>query len=232
MKGSPMLVHVALLAGCGGSQSVPAASEQVAGPDLRVEDMHAHFEDINAIQRALIAGDVAAARAHAEHFIAGFSGTTPEGWTPFVERAVASAEMMKVSTDLAMSAQLAGTMAGTCGDCHRAHELSVISLDDSSPESTDTMLRHRWATDRLWEGIIGPSEDAWRAGAALLASEAMAPETVEGAIEVTPQIVALIDNLSEQASLAHATADPEERKVIYGRLLSSCAGCHHTMRRE
>ena len=51
MKGSPILVCVAFLAGCGGSQSAPTAAEQVAGPDVRVNDMHAHFEDINAIQK-------------------------------------------------------------------------------------------------------------------------------------------------------------------------------------
>lgn len=230
---------------CGGAQpssdsALPtnAGSEQgstTPATTTTITDMHGHFEEINAIQSALIAGNLVSTRELAKKIRLGFAGPAPEGWAPFIERSVASAEMLEVVDDLSMAARLAGTMANTCGDCHRAQNIVVVEhVAVPPPKEEDRlsnfMTQHRWAADRMWEGLIGPSNEAWNAGALALQDTELTPKDVEEVLILTPAIESLLVQVREDAVAAQSTTDPEERQVLYGRFLAACASCHQNMK--
>jgi len=196
--------------------------------------MHLHFDDINAIQVALISGNLVLTRELAKKIRIGFRGVAPQGWEPFIERSTAAAEMLQVTDDLSMATRLAGTLAGTCGDCHRTQGFVVVKQVAIAPPReddrfSDFMLRHRWAADRMWEGLIGPSDEAWRAGAAALADSDLTAEDVGERLILTPEIEALLAQIRKDAQKASTTEGAEERQALYGSFLSACASCHRDM---
>jgi hypothetical protein len=235
MKSALLVVSITLLLACGGSPQSSRSEAPTPAEDVTTaKAMHRHFEDVNAIERALISGDLASAHEHAHSAREGFRGRIPAGWDRYVERAVASAEMMEVTTDLGVAARLAGTMAGTCGDCHTARSVQAVQLDKAVPERSgdsfdDFMLRHRWATDRMWEGLIGPSNAAWNAGAAVLKETHVDEADVAGRIEMTPELRDLLGEIRRAAQTAEETQGYKERQLLFGNLLAGCAGCHRAM---
>lgn len=222
--------------GCGGKGAAPVPPPPVEGEtkDSQVTDMHLHFEDVNSIQLALISGNLVLARELAKQVRASFAGPAPEGWGPFIERSVASAEMLEVTDDLNMAARLAGAMAGTCGDCHRDQGIEVVDHDAVPPPRVDDkfqdfMVQHRWAADRMWEGIIAPSDAAWSAGAEVLASTELTLEDIGDKLVMTPEIEGWLQQIRKDGSAAATSESAEARQELYGSFLAGCASCHSAM---
>lgn len=237
LRSAARLVAFLFLVHCGGS--TPPATEATPPPTSadeksKVTNMHLHFADINEIHLALISGNLIAARQMAKKVRVGFAGAQPKGWEPFIKRTVASAEMLEVTSDLDMAARLASTMAGTCGDCHRAQNIEVVEHVALPPpreedKFSDFMTQHRWAAERMWEGLIGPSEAAWNAGSAVLGNTDLGTKDLEGHLSSTPEIEALLAQLRNDASVANKTQGSQNRQELYGSFLSGCAGCHLQM---
>lgn len=212
----------------------PSAETEESQEQSRVTDMHLHFDDVNAIQLALISGNLVRTRELAKKVRIGFSGEAPHGWAPFIERSVASAEMLEVTTDLGMAARLAGTMAGTCGDCHRAQNVMVVDHVAVAPPRdedrfSDFMIQHRWAADRMWEGLIGPSDAAWLAGAEALQATELTASDVGERLVLTPEIETLLAQIRKDANAAATTHGAAARQELYGSFLAGCASCHRDM---
>jgi len=73
--------------------------------------------------------------------------------------------------------------------------------------SESHIRRHRWAADRVWDGVVGSSELQWRAG-----------------LEMFTRDIAGY-RVHEVATRALASA-PDERAEMYRELLVSCMACH------
>ncbi len=229
------------LSSCGGGQSSERTATSAAGGTTsteieqgRVTDMHLHFNDINAIQLAIISGNLVTARDLAKKVRAGFKGEPPQGWAPYVERSVASAEILEVTSDLSMAARIASTMAGTCGDCHRDQGIVVIDhVAVAPPHDEDRfsnfMVQHRWAADRMWEGLIGPSNEAWLAGAKVLATTELTEDDVGERLVLTEEISQLLAQVKSDATKAGTVTGANERQELYGSFLAGCASCHRDM---
>ncbi|MEY4580953.1 MAG: hypothetical protein RL701_5656 [Pseudomonadota bacterium] len=124
------------------------------------------------------------------------------------------------------------SMARVCGDCHRRMELGIQSkkqpVDTSTPSKVDAisgrMFRHGWAAQRLWEGLVAPSDQAWTAGAAALAHAPMrTPKTNK---PVSPEFAQKLRDIRELGVKASAATSTEERTNIYAQTLAKCAQCH------
>lgn len=222
---------------CGGTQSTSTSSNSGPQGEARVTDMHSHFDDINEIQLSLISGNLLQANNKAKAVRSSFSGSSPDNWAPFIERILKAAESLEGAVDLQDAAQDAATMAATCGSCHKSQGVLVVQHQAVPPPVEDDrfsnfMVQHRWATDRLWEGLIGPSDDAWRAGVKVLAITELSIEDVDERLIVTPEIVATLNQLRSDAAVAGDANSPEEREKLYGSLLGSCAGCHLNMQNQ
>jgi hypothetical protein len=83
------------------------------------------------------------------------------------------------------------------------------------------MARHRWAADRLWEGVIGNSDVAWHAGLDVLAA---AP------LDEPANRAGLARQLQRQAENARRPGPGTltARAAVYGEILTTCASCHTT----
>lgn len=87
------------------------------------------------------------------------------------------------------------------------------------------MLDHKWATERMWEGVTGPWDNAWERGADSLAmlqifGEAM-PEMV-----LTDELRRRERELREIGEEAKTATTLDERAALYGRLVATCGECH------
>jgi hypothetical protein len=84
------------------------------------------------------------------------------------------------------------------------------------------MLRHRWAADRLWEGIIGGNDEPWRAGLDVLAAPPLEwAKFAPGRTEHANKLRRLAENARRNKA-----ADLAGRATAYGEMLATCAACH------
>ncbi|MCA9621359.1 MAG: hypothetical protein KC731_20190, partial [Myxococcales bacterium] len=159
----------------------PAPEPPAPRDDDLVEDdaallevlMKSHFGETVLIRRAIIAGDIDAAIPPAEA-IAGLEDEArlPEPWKTRVGELKAASDRIRQAPDLPEAAAAMADIGKSCAGCHL--ELGGPTFDpepEPVPPAGDLvarMKRHVWASERLWEGLVGPSEAAWREGAAAL----------------------------------------------------------------
>ena len=88
------------------------------------------------------------------------------------------------------------------------------------------MRRHLWAVNRMWEGLIAPSDSAWKGGSEVLAAVRVKASDITRAPSEEPQVSYLIQRLREIGAAGSETTSRETRSELYGELLSLCADCH------
>src|SRR5690606_33945669 len=91
------------------------------------------------------------------------------------------------------------------------------------PTIAAQMARHQWAVDRLWESLIGASDEHWRAGLYVMAT-AHFPGTDK------PELATRLQELA-RAALDMPDTSLDTRGARYAELLVTCAGCHVQARR-
>lgn len=207
-----------------------APEAEPAPPSALARQMHERFATIGEIQQATIRGDLPRARRQAEDLAARLPAPdepAPEPWRPHVETLRGELEGVVHGEDLRDVGASVARLALTCGRCH--HDLAVETRLPPLPQLVqgptlqDAMQGHRWAVDRMWEGIIGPSGDRWIRGSTLFIA-------IPGCTATTPATdeegQALCTRAQSLARRGHVTESLEGRAAIYGRLLATCAGCH------
>lgn len=207
------------LVGCSGNQMSSTL------PDF----MYAHFGQVGRVQTAVILGDLRSAQAAARQLAE--TATHPdipeEGRSAFVRMRWHAGQVAEATT-LGTAAAGAAGMAGTCGECHAAvgggPRLSLEASPPPNEPSGPHMLRHLWAADRLWEGIIGPSDELWDLGARELAGEPI--ELAEGTSSVARELARRVHDLGGQA---RSTRSLQARVELYSELLSTCSDCHEAV---
>lgn len=199
------------------------------GPDpdtAAPSHMFAHFMQVGAIQSAVVNGDVDATRAPARWLASHEDADFPADAQPALEQMRAEARVLLAQSELTDVARSVARMGMACGTCHRVTDGGPeIRLSEAPPPSNapdQHMARHVWALDRMWEGLIAPSDAAWRAGAAALVN---APLRF-GAGDQAAQADELAAKVHQIAESARNAASDRERADVYGELLQSCALCH------
>jgi cytochrome c553 len=197
--------------------------------------MHKRFLAVNSIRDAVITGDLAVAKQLAEKL-----ANNKELLSVFADWGLHTKDMQKeieqvaASTDLRSASAHTAAAARTCGRCHEA--LGVATLDEKSgqpPSESDDiggiMRRHQWAINRMWVGLIAPSNSSWMAGAKELTEIAYQAQNQPEAKsnKELPSLLSEIEKLAVAA--AKAVTNPEKTQV-FGQLLTTCSGCHQKMR--
>lgn len=212
--------------------SVPSACTWSFGsPEPETNEMHRRFSRTVDIQTGVVLGDLSRAQAGAA-WLATYQET--EGSNGAAESHDAEirgyASFISQASDLDSVAQRVGHIAAACGNCHTATEggprfvLGSHAPDASSPAGA--MIRHLWAADRMWEGLVGPSEEAWMAGArALGANQVWGSALFQASSnpEASTSYLAQIRELGRRAEEARTQA---ERATVYADMLNTCRGCH------
>jgi hypothetical protein len=193
--------------------------------------MQAHFKDALLIRQAVIAGlpEDAVDPAHALTHIQDLD-QLPNGWRVFVERMQVAASRIQDSTTSSLAAAATADLGVSCGMCHQRHGGPKVSNQPAPAQGTSIesrMARHVWATERLWEGLIVPSNEAWTAGAQALSSEPFPSEVLkEGGVYSR----SAAGDFAKLASNAPKKKTPEQRAALYAELLVTCGSCHRGMK--
>jgi hypothetical protein len=211
--------------------SVAGCSEARGGDDppdtWRVKyHMREHSSDLRAIEHMIVHGKLEEARALA--FLLTMPSSLPN--TPERREIVLAAGALTSARSLEDAAFAQARLANACAGCHvSARQLPAFRTPSRAPRDVPTvpaqMARHRWAVDRLWEGVIGASDEHWRAGLYVFATSPL-PSLLESQRDLAEQLRVLARSaLDREPSL---TLD--ERTTVYGELLITCAGCHAAAR--
>lgn len=123
-------------------------------------------------------------------------------------------------------------MALVCGDCHDLHERGpAVPRTQPAPwvdppETLDSrMHRHEVGVSQMWDGLVLPSEKAWRAGTITITRAPLrAPELADEAVDEATR--SRIENVRMLAKAARAATTYDDRGRVYGELIASCADCH------
>lgn len=191
--------------------------------DVMRMHMHANFDLVRAIERLLIRGNVEDAKRFANAIAVSPDEPAHGPWAArMVEVRNQAADLARV-TSAAEGVRIVAKLGAACGDCH-AEAATGLSFATPPPEPPDKptiearMLRHRWAADRLWEGIVGNSDEAWNQGLTVLA--ASPPDVPTGRVALAREL----GQVAERARRAKSSAST--RAATYGQILQLCTSCH------
>lgn len=194
--------------------------------------MQAHFKDALLIRQAVIAGkpEEAANPATVISHIRDLD-KLPEGWQPFVERMQQTAQRITDSTNAAQTAAAAADLGVSCGMCHQQLKGGPKPSSEPAPAEGTTvaarMARHAWATERLWEGLSVPSNDAWNAGAKALSTDPFPKEVLkDGGVHARSAAGDFVKIVAKAPTKKTA----EERAALYAELLVTCGTCHRAVK--
>jgi cytochrome c553 len=176
-----------------------------------------HNREAEVLRSAVVAGNPSAAAAEAKNL-------SEEHWTPHLAPAwkanmdamYEAAEGYTRATNVRGAALAVGNLGLACAGCHQT--LGGPKDPPSDPVPAAGMAAHAWAVERLWFGLMAPSEGAWLQGARLLAKAAIVRSDV-------PEIDGEAKRLQELGARAEG-ASGTQRAVAFGELLNTCAACH------
>jgi cytochrome c553 len=195
--------------------------------------MQAHFKDALLIREAVIAGKSEEA-ANPATVIANTQNLEdlPKGWREFVEPMQRTARRVSDGTSAPAVAAAAADLGVSCGACHQKHGGPKASTEPA-PKAGSTleerMKHHIWATERLWEGLAIPSNDAWNLGAQALSSDPFPPESLKpGGVDAR----GAAQDFVKLAKKAGSKKSAQERAALYAELLLTCGTCHQAMNEE
>ncbi len=202
----------------------PAPAEPALTPTQRL--MHEHFVEADQIRRAVIAGRQEEYVKPAHQLTYGIRAEElPATWREPVERMQDAADRLKGSHDLWLAAAATADIGVACGDCHRVNggPRTHLEAEPAAGDLTARMKRHGWATERLWEGLFVPSDEAWQAGAAILSQEPFPGELLQrGGVYAR----SAAEDFAKAVQRAPGQGAATDRAQLYARLLSTCATCH------
>jgi cytochrome c556 len=119
-----------------------------------------------------------------------------------------------------------GALGQACGDCHRATNGGPAIAADRVPAQVwgdaSHMVKHKWAVEWLWVGLVTGDDAAWGRGAEAIADlpdwsgDGDAKPDWVGPFEVH------VRDLIRQAPITPTEARP----ALFGQIVAACAECH------
>lgn len=231
-------VLAALAVGCDDPEETSEAAatetaETAPGPQSDVpltEQMHENYVRTVVARDALITGELDQAKAEGRS-IAGVepSADLPPPWRPFATRMRDRARALGGAPNLDVASLEVGKLGAVCGDCHAQLNIDVTFEAPPLPEGDDTathMLRHQWAADRLWEGLVAPDDGQFTGGASALVEAPLHPSALAPNMSVPEEIAELAVHVHELGDGATRATEPADQAQFYGELLATCESCH------
>jgi len=209
----------------------PTAAPPTAAPTTPVRArMQDHFRFARAARTGLIRGDVAETKnAMAELArVQSIEGLPTELEPMLPAMRDAASQVASAHTLREVGAGLANTLV-TCAGCHQHVETGPHFATPPLPEGDTVqvhMQRHRWAADRLWEGLVQPSDEDWNAGADALSNSRLDPAELQIPDAQRATAATLIQHVYDLGEQAKSAATPDARAAIYGQFIATCATCH------
>lgn len=229
MRAAALVLVLVLVAACG----VEADSKPVSLPAAvraAAERMHARYTAVQQVERAIVASRLDDVRVAARSIASLEEPDVLPAWQPYFTAVQSAAEDLEAAEDIVGAARLAGELGRQCATCHQAINARVafrgVPKPDAGKRLQATMAAHHWATARMWEGVIGPSDERWIAGAKALQRAPLTYVAESGELGIADDVV-LIRLYARRAA---ETRTLGERAELFGRLLGTCARCHAVVR--
>jgi cytochrome c553 len=185
--------------------------------------MHANFDLVRGIERLLIRGKLEEAKRFATAIAMAPDEPAHGPWATRVITVRDRAAELARATTVESAVRGVAKLGAACASCH-AEATTELAFTNPPPVPSDKpsiearMLRHRWAADRLWEGIVGNADEAWLEGLAVMSSTPL---------DLPPDRAALARKLKQLADRARRDkSGPTARATTYGEILGVCASCH------
>jgi hypothetical protein len=212
------------------SQAEPSSPSDAREATVQAR-MQGHERHGDAMRDAVVRGDLDDARAEAR-LLAGLriEGPVGELWTQMFDAMKAAAARSVSANDLNDASRDVALVARTCGSCHIAFGRRGILIEAPGALSSGvraSMQRHQWAAERLWDGLVVPSDDAWHAGALALSEAPLSPEQLSPGKSPGPKIGELAQTAHNFGLKAASAESVDARAELYGEVLATCAQCHN-----
>ena len=196
------------------------------------EHMDEHFLRATQVQTAIINADLKASREAAAWL------ADHQGADDFPENALdqmrAAAQAVVDAENIYAAGLGVGQIGAACGYCHELMSVQTGLKSDAAYELGSSlskrMARHLWAVDRMWEGLIANSDQAWIAGAELLLEAPLSSQDISA--EPQPAIDKIGQQIRELAIKARKAAKRGQRAELYGEFIARCASCHTAFRSD
>lgn len=198
--------------------------------------MHERFAAAHRIEDAITRSDLDMVRSQARVLAALTEPDALPRWRPYFQELAVAARHVAAARDVVAAANSAATLGRQCGHCHAALAVAIKFPEELRPSDdvrlAPQMLGHQWAAARMWEGLIGPADDRWLAGAQALTHVPLTIVAEEPTTQHTgaDQIGDDVARVRLYAKRALAASDPDARAAIFGELLATCAHCHAVIR--
>jgi hypothetical protein len=220
------VVALAIQAGC--------ARAGAPAPGPRSVRMTEHFTRAGQLYAAVAGGHLDSVRQRAQDILDHETGEgLPARSMRYVDELRAFTSLAVRAPDVEAAAAAVARVGAACGACHselkrgpQYARTAMVPPPAPDPDVASRMRRHRWAADRLWEGLIGPSDVAWRAGAQVLRDAALYTDALTSDVTQYEQVTRLAWTVHEIGARSDITRDRNQRAGLYGELLATCARCH------
>ncbi len=228
--GTAMLVAAVLtLSDCGERRRQAAREESAVSVADHMAD---HFKGATTIRDAVVRGNLQALRDSARWLAEHSTPQEMPGDTePYLELMRSAATRALEATEVETAARAVASIAEACGSCHFAVGAQVRLVVDSMPAAMPGriahMARHKWAADRLWDGLVIPDDAEWDDGVEALGEAPLTPEDLPA--DMQPEIARLAARVHELVGAATTAESIGERSRVYGELLGTCAACHQSI---
>ena len=207
----------------------PGSAAELAQQIIAVRArMHTRLDAIRGIGNAIALSDLAQAQTQGRALAALEDPEVLPQWQPFLAQVRISGEQLAQAKDIATAAPAAARLGALCGSCHQTLSghatYSAAEQPAAGTNLASQMANHQWATARMWDGLVGPSEERWMQGAQALSSIKIDVAEVKVKLEVWTSKV------RQLATDAKTTPAGDGRVALFGNLLTACAGCHAEIR--
>jgi len=216
----------------------PAATEEPTAAELAADPhthMKAHFAHALKLQDAVLAGKLDDAKAEGRWLTAHETSEVPAGWKPYIPEFRARSKAAADARSLDEAAVAVSYIAASCGACHAANKITPHIGESPITRSAKSIKEHMvyqvQALNEMWDGLIVPSEVAWKEGANVLSKvavsdKALAKEKKDG-VESATLLATTLRRLSSTA----AKAARDDRPRAFADLLTTCVACHSAVRK-
>jgi hypothetical protein len=186
--------------------------------------MLSHYADTVGMRRALVSGKL-------EDFHLAAAAVVKDEWTPrlrgdyrpYRDAVRAAASTARQATSVLTGASALGKLGEACASCHLKFggPGSPVAPEPLGEGADPSMVAHAVATDRLWEGLVWPSDASWSSGMEVLLD---APKLDSDVADVA-QAARHLRELARKGK----GADVEQRAELFASVLTTCAGCHERL---
>lgn len=213
------------------SPATTAEERAASKPPARITRSHmrGHFLETVRMREAIVRGRLPELQAAAGSLASDIQPLALRGdYRPYLDSVRTAARSVAAAESVVAGAAALGKLGEVCASCHLKFggpDSPLAPVPLANEDGADpNMVAHALATDRLWEGLILPSDTSWLGGTRVL----MDAVRLDGDV---PELVAAGRHLRELARNG-ASAAASQRGASFANILLTCASCHARFRVE